>query len=73
MVPQAYYILQRYTWAEVGKLETGAMNIIVDEMMRTASDDGIGSDKCETMAETMSSMCSARIRGRILAKLRKVR
>ena len=69
---QAYYILQRYTWAEVGKLDTGVMNRIVDEMMRTGSDGGIGSDKCEIMAETLSSMCSARVRGKILAKLRKV-
>lgn len=56
----------------MGKLDIGVMNIIVDEMMRTGSDGGIGSDKCEIMAETLSSMCSARVRGKILAKLRKV-
>lgn len=64
--------MQRYTWTEIGKLDSMVVNIVLDEIMRSAVDGGLGSTRCEIMADTLSSMCSVNARGRILAKLRKV-
>ena len=65
--------MQKYTWAEIGTLDSAVVNIVLDEIMRFAVDGGIGSPRCEMMADTVSSMSSLNARGRILAKLRKVR
>ena len=65
-------MMQKYTWAEVGKLDSAVVNIVLDEVMRSAVDGGMGSQRCEMMAETLGSLASISARGRILAKLRKV-
>lgn len=64
--------VQRYIWSEVGKLETNTVNIILDELMRAAVDGGMGSIRCERVADTMYSINSINVRGRILARIRKV-
>ena len=64
--------MQKYTWAEVGRLDSTVVNIALDEVMRSAVDGGMGSPRCEMMAETLGSLASISARGRILAKLRKV-
>lgn len=56
----------------MGKLDSAVVNVIIDEIMRAAVDGGIGSTRCEIMAEVLSTMCSKNSRGRILSKLRKV-
>ena len=56
----------------MGKLDSAVINVVLDEIMRAAVDGGMGSSRCDMMAETLSSMCSMSVRGRILAKLRKV-
>lgn len=40
--------------------------------MRAAVDGGIGSQRCEIVADTMSALKSINVRGRILARIRKV-
>lgn len=60
-------------WPEVGKLNSYVVNVVLDEIMRAAVDGGIGSARCEVMAEIINRMCSKSARGRILSKLRKVR
>ncbi|KAH8118768.1 hypothetical protein DFH11DRAFT_1839273 [Phellopilus nigrolimitatus] len=65
------HIMARTTWVEMGKLDSVVINVILDEIMRAAVDGGIGSSRCEVMADVLSSMCSKNARGRILAKLRK--
>lgn len=62
----------RLIWPEVGKLDSSVVNIVLDEVMRASVDGGLGSTRCETMAEIVAHMCSKSARGRILAKLRKV-
>ena len=57
----------------MGRCDTAVVNVALDEVMRTAVDGGIGSSRCETMVNVLSAMASKSAKGRILAKLRKVR
>ena len=57
---------------EIGRLESGTLNLILDELMRAAVDGGMGSLRCEKVAETMTALNTINVRGRILARLRKV-
>lgn len=66
------YMTIRLIWPEVGKLDTPVVNIVLDEIMRAAVDGGLGSTRCDVMAEVLAHMYSRSARGRILAKLRKV-
>ncbi|RPD66792.1 hypothetical protein L226DRAFT_452976 [Lentinus tigrinus ALCF2SS1-7] len=64
--------VHKYIWTEIGKLETNTTNIILDELMRAAVDGGMGSTRCERVADTMVFVNSINVRGRILARIRKV-
>ncbi|OJT09503.1 Neurofibromin [Trametes pubescens] len=64
--------LQKYIWVEIGKLDTGTVNLILDELMRAAVDGGMGSMRCEKVAELMTPLNSINVRGRVLARVRKV-
>ena len=64
--------VHKFIWVEIGKLETNTVNIILDELMRAAVDGGMGSIRSERVADTMSSINSINVRGRILARVRKV-
>ncbi|KAI0371618.1 hypothetical protein BV20DRAFT_1017123 [Pilatotrama ljubarskyi] len=64
--------LHKFIWAEVGRLETGTLNLILDELMRAAVDGGMASVRCEKVAETMTALNSINVRGRVLARIRKV-
>ncbi|KAI0677196.1 hypothetical protein C8Q78DRAFT_1180405 [Trametes maxima] len=64
--------VQKFIWSEVGKLEAGTLNLILDELMRAAVDGGMGSLRCEKISETMTSLNTINVRGRILARIRKV-
>ncbi len=57
---------------EIGKLDTGTVNLILDELMRAAVDGGMGSMRCEKVAELMTPLNSINVRGRVLARVRKV-
>jgi hypothetical protein len=59
-------------WTEVGLLDTSIVNIVLDELMRAATDGGVGSRRCEVIARTVATLSSINVRGRIFAKLRKV-
>ncbi|KAL7282669.1 hypothetical protein ACG7TL_004142 [Trametes sanguinea] len=65
------YVL-KFIWTEVGKLDSATLNLIMDELMRAAVDGGMGSLRCEKVAETMTVLNSINVRGRVLARLRKV-
>ncbi|KAI0775878.1 hypothetical protein BD413DRAFT_470082 [Trametes elegans] len=64
--------LLKYVWSEVAKLDVNTVNLILDELMRAAVDGGMGSIRCEKVADTMCALNSINVRGRILARLRKV-
>lgn len=48
------------------------MDVILDELIRSATDSGIETDRCEAIANIISSLSSISVRGRIYSKLRKV-
>lgn len=66
-------MVQKYIWEEVGRLDSLFINLVLEEVMRAAVDGGIGSSRCELMADTVASLSSLNVRGKILAKVRKVR
>ena len=64
--------IQKHIWAEVTKLDSNIVDIIIDELVRTATDGGIGTRRCETISHTIAALSSINVRGRIYSKLRKV-
>ena len=65
--------IQKHIWAEVAKLDSDIVDIILDELVRAAADGGIGSRRCETISHIVAALSSINVRGRIYSKLRKVR
>lgn len=67
--------VQKYIWHEAGQLNGNIIDIIFDELIRSATDGGIGTHRCEIIAHSISAMSSSSIaiRGRLFSKLRKVR
>lgn len=65
-------MLQRFLWTEVSKLDSRVINITLDELFRAAIDGGISSRRCEAVSEALVVMSSINVRGRVLAKLRRV-
>jgi hypothetical protein len=66
-------MVQRYVWTEIGKAEMALVNVVLDELVRAAMDAGVQSRRCEIIGETIASMTSVSMRGRLFAKFRKVR
>lgn len=64
--------IQKYIWNEVAKLDSNIVDIILDELVRTATDGGIGTRRCETIAHIVASLSSINVRGKLYTKLRKV-
>ncbi|KAG0709913.1 hypothetical protein DFH29DRAFT_1012634 [Suillus ampliporus] len=65
-------MVHKYIWVEIGRQEPTLVYIVLEELIRAASDGGIGSRRCETIARTTAALSSINVRGRIFAKLRKV-
>ena len=70
--PQVYAMVQQYVWSEICKLDSPAVNIVLDELMRTAVDGPFGSRRSEVITDTVGTLSSINVRGKILSKLRKV-
>jgi hypothetical protein len=64
--------LQRHLWSEIGKLDIRVVNIALDELFRAAIDGGISSRRCEAIGETLVVLSSINVRGKVIAKLRRV-
>lgn len=65
-------MVQQYIWSEICKLDSPVVNIVLDELMRTAMDGAFGSRRSEIITDTVGTLSSINVRGRILSKLRKV-
>ncbi|KAF9067659.1 hypothetical protein BDP27DRAFT_1225535 [Rhodocollybia butyracea] len=63
--------VQRYVWNEAGKLTGNIVEIIFDELVRSATDGGIGTHRCEIIAHSIAAISSISIRGKLFSKLRK--
>ncbi len=64
--------LQKEIWSEVAKLDANTVDIVLDELVRTATDGSVGTKRCEAISHIISSLSSINVRGRIYSKLRKV-
>ena len=64
--------LQKEIWSEVAKLDANTVDIVLDELVRTATDGDVGTKRCEAISHIVSSLSSINVRGRIYSKLRKV-
>ncbi|KAJ7181585.1 hypothetical protein C8R43DRAFT_1229418 [Mycena crocata] len=62
---------QRYVWSEIGKLDPLIVDVVLDELIRAATDGGVGSSRCETIGLLLASMTSISVRGKLIFKLRK--
>ncbi|KAF8806096.1 hypothetical protein BYT27DRAFT_7141632 [Phlegmacium glaucopus] len=69
--PEITAIIQKCIWAEVAKLDSNIVDIILDELVRTATDGGVGTRRCETISHIVAALSSINVRGRIYSKLRK--
>jgi hypothetical protein len=65
-------MIHKHIWVEIGRQESTLVYIALEELIRAASDGGIGSRRCETIARSTAALSSINVRGRIFSKLRKV-
>ena len=65
-------MIHKYIWVEIGNLDPPMVTIVLDELVRAATDGGIGSRRCETIARTAAALSSVSVRGKIFTKLRRV-
>ena len=70
-VLQMYTTIQMQVWATLGKVD-GITSLIIDEFVRYAVEHGISSPQAETVANTIVTLSSTNVRGKIIARLRKV-
>ncbi|KAG5648702.1 hypothetical protein DXG03_000049 [Asterophora parasitica] len=70
--PDITSTIQKFIWTEVSKLDTVIIDVVLDELVRTATEGGVGTHRCEAIAHAIASLSSISVRGRIYAKLRKV-
>jgi hypothetical protein len=77
MCQKIFYCIQMYTtiqmqvWATLGKVD-GITNLVIDEFVHYAVEHGISSPQAETVANTIVTLSSTNVRGKIIARLRKV-
>ncbi|KAF8207849.1 hypothetical protein K438DRAFT_2013261 [Mycena galopus ATCC 62051] len=62
---------QKFVWSEIGKLDPLIVDVVLDELIRAATDGGVGSSRCETIGVLLASMMSISVRGKLIFKLRK--
>ncbi|KAG6919754.1 hypothetical protein DXG01_001588 [Tephrocybe rancida] len=69
--PDITSTIQKYIWSEVGKLDTVIVDVVLEELVRTATEGGVGTRRCEAITHAIASLSSISIRGRIYHKLRR--
>ncbi|KAF8270977.1 hypothetical protein EI94DRAFT_1797570 [Lactarius quietus] len=66
--PQLLMTSQKVIWAEIAKLDSVAVNIALDELMRAAIDGGASSHACEVIALIMTPLSSINALGKASVK-----
>ncbi|KAJ7034157.1 hypothetical protein C8F04DRAFT_582650 [Mycena alexandri] len=69
--PELRLATQKFVWAEIANLDSSIVDVVIDELIRAATDGGVGSSRCETIGLLLASMTSISIRGKLIFKLRK--
>jgi hypothetical protein len=73
IMDQIMSTIHEHIWTEVAKLDSYIVDIILDELVRAATDGGIATRRCEIISHIVATLSSINVRGRIYSKLRKVR
>lgn len=65
--------IQKHVWMDMAKLDSNIVDIMLDELVRRASDGGIGLRHCEIITHIVATISSISVRSRVYNTLRKVR
>ncbi|KAF8681504.1 GTPase-activator protein for Ras-like GTPases [Rhizoctonia solani] len=68
---ELYPLINKLIWENLGRSNTGTVNATLDELTRSAIDGGLGSTRCELIAEALVNMSSVEVKGKLLARLRR--
>ncbi|KAJ1309139.1 hypothetical protein OPQ81_004812 [Rhizoctonia solani] len=66
-----YPLINKLVWENLGRANSGTVNATLDELTRSAVDGGLGSTRCELIAEALVNMSSVEVKGKLLARLRR--
>ncbi|KAG8745587.1 Ras GTPase activating protein ira2 [Ceratobasidium sp. 414] len=66
-----YPLVNKIVWETLGRANTGTVNATLDELTRSAIDGGLGSPRCELIAEALVNMSSVEVKGKLIARLRR--
>ncbi|KAG8732817.1 Ras GTPase activating protein ira2 [Ceratobasidium sp. 423] len=66
-----YPLVNKLVWENLGRANSGTVNATLDELTRSAIDGGLGSTRCELIAEALVNMSSVEVKGKLLARLRR--
>ncbi|KAH7343309.1 hypothetical protein B0J17DRAFT_171910 [Rhizoctonia solani] len=66
-----YPLINKLVWENLGRANSGTVNTTLDELTRSAIDGGLGSTRCELIAEALVNMSSVEVKGKLLARLRR--
>lgn len=69
--PDMYATMQRNIWSQISKLDD-LVPIFLDVFSEAAMDSGLHTDRFDSVLDTMVSFASINLRGKLLAKLRRV-
>lgn len=66
-----YPLVNKLVWENLGRANSGTVNATLDELTKSAIDGGLGSTRCELIAEALVNMSSVEVKGKLLARLRR--
>ncbi|KAK2465915.1 hypothetical protein APHAL10511_001556 [Amanita phalloides] len=69
--PEISPLVHKYIWSEVAKLDNFIIDVVLDELVRMAVDGGIGSSRCEAVANILACLSSISVRAKIYSRMRK--
>jgi len=69
--PRLYTSFQQHAWCIISKDE-GLLDVFLDELVKSAMNFGFGSEGAETIGSIAASFGTLTIRGKIIARIRKV-
>ncbi|KAF8638594.1 hypothetical protein AX17_002135 [Amanita inopinata Kibby_2008] len=69
--PELGPTIHKCIWIEVAKLDNFVVDVVLDELVRTAVDGGIGSSRCEAVASILAILSTIGVRAKLYSRLRK--
>ncbi|PFH50162.1 hypothetical protein AMATHDRAFT_80979 [Amanita thiersii Skay4041] len=69
--PEVGPAIHKCIWSEVAKLDSYVTDVVLDELVRMAVDGGIGSSRCEAVADILACLSSIGVRAKLYSRLRK--